>query len=58
VVLSRKTLNWEFAVGLFVALVTLGLHSMADFNLYSPANALVLAWLGGVAVSPGLRENA
>jgi O-antigen ligase len=54
---SRKSLNWEFAVALFIALVTLGLHSMADFNLYSPANALVLAWLGGVAVSPGLGES-
>jgi O-antigen ligase len=51
----RKGPNWEFAVGLFIGLVTLGLHSLADFNLYSPANALVLAWLGGVAVSPGLK---
>ncbi len=58
VVLSiRKSLNWEFAVGLLIALVTLALHSMADFNLYSPANALVLAWLSGVAVSPGLKEG-
>jgi O-antigen ligase len=58
VVLSaRKGMNWEFAAGLLVALVTLGLHSLADFNLYSPANALVLAWIGGVAVSPGLRES-
>jgi O-antigen ligase len=54
---ARKGLNWEFAVGLFIGLVTLGLHSLADFNLYSPANALVLAWLGGVAVSPGLKES-
>jgi O-antigen ligase len=58
VVLSRrKSSNWEFAVGLFAALVTLGLHCLADFNLYSPANALVLAWLSGVAVSPGLKES-
>jgi len=52
-----KSLNWEFAVGLLVGLVTLGLHSLADFNLYSPANALVLAWLGGVAVSLGLQQD-
>jgi O-antigen ligase len=56
VLLMARSANWEFAVGLFAGLVILGLHSLADFNLYSPANALVLAWLGGVAVSPGLRE--
>jgi O-antigen ligase len=56
VVLMRRSPNWELAVGLFGSLVTLGLHSLADFNLYSPANALALAWLAGVAVSPGLRE--
>ncbi len=53
-----RRLNGEFAAGLLVALVALGLHSTADFNLYSPANALVLAWLAGVAVSPGLRESS
>lgn len=58
VVLSvRRRLNWEFAAGLLIGLVTLGFHSLADFNLYSPANGLVLAWLGGVVVSPGLKEG-
>jgi len=27
------------------------LHSLVDFNLYIPANALVFAWIGGIAVS-------
>lgn len=49
--------NWELAVGLFASLATLGIHSLADFNLYIPANALVFAWLGGVATSPGLRRR-
>jgi O-antigen ligase len=53
----RGAKNWELAVGLFASLVTIGLHSLADFNLYIPANALVFAWLTGVAASPGLRRN-
>ena len=47
----RGAENWELAVGLFASMATLAVHSLADFNLYIPANALALAWLGGVAVS-------
>jgi hypothetical protein len=58
VVLRRRgARNWELAVGLFASLVTIGLHSLADFNLYIPANALAFAWLSGVAASPALRRN-
>jgi O-antigen ligase len=53
----RDARNWELAVGLFASLVTIGAHSLADFNLYIPANALAFAWLSGVAVSPGLRQT-
>ncbi len=53
----RDARNGELAVGLLASLVTLGVHSLADFNLYIPANALALAWLGGVAASPGLRRR-
>ncbi len=53
----RGARNWELAVGLFASLVTIGLHSLADFNLYIPANALAFAWLSGVAASPALRRN-
>lgn len=52
----RSTRNWELAVGLLAAFVTVGIHSLGDFNLYIPANALVFAWLSGTAVSPGLRR--
>ena len=44
------------AVGLIGALLAIGLHSLVDFNLYIPANALAVAWLAGLAVSPGLEE--
>ena len=52
----RDGRNWELAIGLFASLVALGLHSLADFNLYIPSNALAFAWISGVAVSPGLRR--
>jgi O-antigen ligase len=55
---SRGQPNWELAVGLLGALLTIGLHSLADFNLYIPANALALAWLAGAADSAGLRATA
>jgi len=53
----RGARNWDLAIGLFASLVTIGLHSLADFNLYIPANALAFAWITGVAASPGLRRN-
>ncbi len=55
VLLMRGGKNWELAVGLLAGFLAIALHSLADFNLYIPANALALAWLGGVAVSPGLQ---
>jgi O-antigen ligase len=51
VVLMRDGPDWDLAVGLLGALLTFGLHSLAEFNLYIPANALALAWLAGVATS-------
>jgi O-antigen ligase len=49
--------NWELAVGILGALFAIGLHSLADFNLYIPANALTLAWLSGMPDSQGLRAR-
>jgi O-antigen ligase len=55
VVLRRSNhRTWELAVGLLCALLAIGLHGFVDFNLYIPANALVAAWLGGMAASPAL----
>jgi hypothetical protein len=28
------------------------LHSFVDFNLYIPANAMLLAWIAGIAANP------
>jgi len=51
----RASSNWELAVGILGALFAIALHSLADFNLYIPANALALAWLSGIGDSLGLR---
>jgi O-antigen ligase len=53
---GRGGRNWELSVGLLGALLTMVLHSLVDFNLYIPANALALGWLCGVADSPGMRR--
>jgi O-antigen ligase len=44
------------AVACVGALSTIALHSLADFNLYIPANAMLLAWIAGMAVSAKFRE--
>src|ERR1019366_343 len=44
-----------FAVACVGALSAIALHSLADFNLYIPANAMLLAWIAGMAV--GSRES-
>lgn len=51
----KEIRGWELAIGLTGAITALLLHSGADFNLYIPANAMALAWICGMAVSPGLR---
>ena len=35
----------------------IALHSLADFNLYIPANAMLLAWIAGMAMAVELREH-
>jgi O-antigen ligase len=36
------------------ALVAILVHSAADFNLYLPANAMLLAWIAGIAATPAI----
>ena len=48
--------SW-LGLGLLAAFAAAGVHSTVEFNLYIPANALALAWLAGVAASPGLLET-
>jgi O-antigen ligase len=44
-----------FAVACVGALTAIALHSWADFNLYIPANAMLLAWISGMTMSVELR---
>ena len=46
-----------FAVACAGAFAAILLHSFVDFNLYIPANAMLLAWISGAAVAPELRET-
>jgi putative inorganic carbon (HCO3(-)) transporter len=46
-----------FAVACVGALVTIALHSLADFNLYIPANAMLLAWIAGMATGAELPKT-
>jgi O-antigen ligase len=39
-----------FAVACVGALSAIAVHSLVDFNLYIPANAMLLAWIAGMAV--------
>lgn len=57
VVLEPGSTHWALAVGLAGSLSTLLIHSLVDFNMYIPANALVAGWLCGLAASPGLRSR-
>jgi putative inorganic carbon (hco3(-)) transporter len=64
----RAAIRGEDRVGRFLglgcvgALTAIGVHSLADFNTYIPANALVLAWIAGIAASlraqPAPQEHA
>ncbi len=46
-----------FAVACLGALSTIVLHSLADFNLYIPANAMLLAWIAGMTMAVELRAT-
>jgi O-antigen ligase len=53
---SRDPGTRYFAVACAGALAAILLHSLADFNLYIPANAMLLAWIAGMTA--GLRFQA
>jgi len=48
-VVSRDPEGRCFAVACAGALAAILLHSLADFNLYIPANAMLLAWIAGMS---------
>ncbi len=45
------------ALGCAGAIAAISLHSLADFNMYVPANALALAWICGIGASLPLRSE-
>jgi O-antigen ligase len=51
---APKSPHWYLACGLLGSFCAIAVHSLADFNLYVPANALAFAWLAGLstALSP------
>lgn len=48
--------SWLVA-GAWGAAAAMGMHSLVDFNLYIPANVLVLAWILGMATAPAMTEE-
>jgi O-antigen ligase len=49
VIFMRGSPNWTLACGLLGSFLAIAMHSLADFNLYVPANALAFAWLAGLS---------
>ena len=45
------------AVACLAAFAAILLHSTVDFNLYIPANAMLLAWISGISVSLMFSSN-
>ncbi len=45
------------AIACIGSIAAIGLHSMVDFNLYIPANAMLLAWICGVGMSMKPRDE-
>ena len=46
----------RLVAGAWGAVAAMGLHSLVDFNLYIPANLLVMAWILGMGTAPGASE--
>jgi len=57
-VLSPKQEERYLAVACAGALAAILLHSLVDFNLYIPANAMLLAYIAGMAAGNGLPSPA
>ena len=52
--LPRETMQHYLGIGCAGSLFALMLHSLVDFNLYIPANAMTLAWIAGMALGLNL----
>ena len=52
--LPPETMQHYVGIGCAGSLFALGLHSLVDFNMYVPVNALALCWIGGIALGSNL----
>lgn len=53
---EERTHRRYLALGCLVSLNSLALHSLVEFNLYMPANALAFCWVLGVSAALGERN--
>lgn len=51
-IMGLRHRHGPFAAGAWGALAAIALHSLVDFNLYIPANVLVLGWIAGMGSAP------
>ena len=49
--MAPETMQHYVGIGCAGSLFALGLHSLVDFNMYIPANALAMAWIAGIAMA-------
>ena len=47
----RPPIDDALSAGAFGVFTSIALHSLTDFNLYIPANAMIVAWIGGIAAA-------
>jgi O-antigen ligase len=55
--LARGLDQNQLVAGVWGAVAAMAAHSLVDFNLYIPANAMVLAWILGLGTSTALTER-
>ena len=47
----------RLVAGAWGAVAAMGMHSLVDFNMYIPANVMVLAWILGMGTAPGVSSE-
>ena len=54
---SARSDSLALTVGAVVAVIALAAHSVVDFNMHIPGNALLFAFLFGILANPGLERS-
>lgn len=50
---ATRPATWALSIGSLGALSAIALHSTVDFNLYIPANAMIVSWIAALSVGEG-----